>query len=263
MLDMTFAPPTPAASANAAAWLTPRIHWGGDWVTATVGTGYPAYARLFHPLDDGPNPPRWAHVAAQHGRTMHPSAQWEHISSTIAPTDTLSRGRGFPGEPLIGNLHTDALSALCSILRDHTTTPDDCWFAVWDGWGWQHRTAHSTIQFAQEGEPAPPITHAPEAKRLNLAAPKFSLPHRDYYLFNGPVEDATRIGDWVTADRFDPQSPSILWPTDHVWCVATEIDYDSTLVGGTPDLITAISTSPHLEAMPIAPDAPYQDLINI
>lgn len=260
---MSIAPPRPAASADAAAWLKPRIQWGNDWVAGTVGTGYPAYARVFHPLDDGPHPPRWAQVATQHGRTMHPSAQWEHISSTVAPTDTMSRGRGFPGEPDIGNLHPEALTVLCTILRDHTTTPDDCWFAVWDGWGWQHPEAHSIMQFTRDDAPAPPIAQAPAAKRLNLAAPKFSLAHRDYYLFNGPVEDATRIGDWVTAEWFDPQSPSIFWPTDHVWCVATEIDFDSTLVGGTPDLINAVVESSNLEAMPIAPDAPYQDLINI
>jgi hypothetical protein len=259
---MSFTPPAPAVSADPAAWLPSRIEWGDDWVTGTVGTGYQAYARIFHPLDDGPNPPRWADVAAQHGRTMHPSAQWEHISSTVAPTDTMSRGRGFPGEPDIGNLHAEALSSLCTLLRDYTTTPDDCWFAVWDGWGWQHPGAHSVMQATRIGEPAPPVEHASDEKRLNLAAPKFSLPHRDYYLFTGPIDAATRIGDWITATWFDPQSPSIFWPTDLAWCVATEIDFDTTVVGGTRDLIAAISSSTQLEALPIAPDAPYQDLIN-
>lgn len=263
MLIMTFTPPKPAADANAAAWLTPRIQWGGEWVTGTVGAGHPAYARIFHPLDDGPNPPRWADVAARHGRTMHPSAQWEHISSTIAPTDTMSRGRGFPGEPEIGNLHPGALAALCTVLRDYTSTPDDCWFAVWDGWSWQHPVAHSVVQATLSGEPATPIQHAPDTQRLDLEAPRFSLPHRDYYLFNGPVEDSTRIGDWVTAQWFDAQSPSIFWPSDHSWCVATEIDFDTTLVGGTPELIDAITGSDQLEALPIAANAPYDDLINV
>jgi hypothetical protein len=253
MLVMSFAPPAPAASADPAAWLTSRIQWGDDWVTGTVGTGYLAYARIFHPLDDGSHPPRWADIATQHGRTMHPSAQWEHISSTVAPTDRTSRSRGFPGEPEIGNLHAEALASLCTLLRNYTATPDDCWFAVWDGWGWQHPGAHTITQATSNGDPAPPIEHAPAAKQLNLSAPKFSLPQRDYYLFNGPVDAATRIGDWITTDWFDPQSPSIFWPTDHAWCVATEIDFDSTLVGGTPDLIAAISSSRRYPLPPTLP----------
>jgi len=257
---MIFTPPSPAASANPAAWLASRITRGSDWVTSTVGTGYRAYARLFHPLDDGPDAPRWADLAARHGRIMHPSAQWEHISSTVAPADTMSRSRGFPGEPHIGNLHPEALASLCTLLRDHTATSEDCWFAVWDGWGWQHPGAHAILQATRTGEPTTPINDAPESKRLNLAAPKFCLSDRDYCLFHGPVDAATRIGDWVTADWFDPQSPSLFWPADRAWCVATEIDFDSTLIGGTPDLIAAVTSSAHLEALPIAP---YQDLINI
>ena len=263
MRVMSFSPPAPATSADPAAWLTSRIQWGGDWVTGTVGTGYPAYARIFHPLDDGPEPPRWADVAARHGRTMHASARWEHISSTVASTDTMSRGRGFPGEPEIGNLHAEALASLCAVLRRHTTTPEDCWFAVWEGWGWQHRGSQSIMRSTRNGEPAAPIDHASDDRRLDLTAPTFSLPHRNYYLFNGSLEDVTRIGDWVTADWFVPQSPSLFWPTDHAWCVATEVDHDTTLVGGTPDLIAAVCSSPVLEAMPIAPDAPREDLINV
>ena len=240
----------------------PRVDWNNEWVVRTVGTGFAAYARVFHPLDVGPQPPRWADVAAQHGRVMHPSAQWERISSAVAPPDPVGLGRRFPGEPEVGNLRPEALAALCTILGNHTTTPNDCWFAVWDGWAWQHPGAHSVLRSARSGEPAAPIKQAPATKRLNLAAAKFSLPHRDYYLYNGPVDGATRIGHWVTADWFDPQSPSIFWPTDHAWCVATEIDFDSTLVGGTGDLLSAITGSASLEAIPIDPDAPYQDLIN-
>jgi hypothetical protein len=258
---MTFSPPAPAASADPAAWLTSRIARDGHWVTRTVGSGYEAYARILHPLDDGPDAPRWADVAAQHGRSMHPSAQWEHISSSVAPHDPMSRGdRGFPGSPDIGNLHEEALAALCTLLSDHTMTSDECWFAVWDGWGWQG--ARTAVLFARDGNNGPLIREAAAEKQLDLSASKFSLPARDYYLFAGPVDAATRIGHWVTDDWFDPQSPSIFWPADHAWCVATEIDFDSTLVAGSRELIAAITSSPHLEALPIAPDAPYQDLIN-
>ncbi|MFL6181783.1 MAG: hypothetical protein ACJ73J_05690, partial [Actinomycetes bacterium] len=44
------------------------------------------------------------------------------------------------------------------------------------------------------------------------------------------------------------QSPSQWWPQDRMWCVASEIDFDSTLVGGPADLITEITHHPKLEA---------------
>jgi hypothetical protein len=35
------------------------------------------------------------------------------------------------------------------------------------------------------------------------------------------------MGHQVTDDWFAPRSPSLLWPGDRSWCVATEIDVDS------------------------------------
>ncbi len=65
---------------------------------------------------------------------------------------------------------------------------------------------------------------------------------------------------WV-APRLGPQfsgverrSPQLTWPSDHAWCVATEVDFDSTLVGGSHDLITAVVADRALEALPIDPD---------
>lgn len=36
-------------------------------------------------------------------------------------------------------------------------------------------------------------------------------------------------------------SPSILWPDDHGWAIATEIDFDSTLVAGTRALVRELA----------------------
>ena len=257
-------PPRPAPDTAAAEWLISRTDlFGENWVAGTVGSGFDAYARIFHPLDDDPGGPRWADVAASHRRTMHASAQWEHISAAVHPGESTDRGRGYPGEPLIGNLTKNALAALSTLLAGHTTTPDECWFAVWNGWGWQHPGAHFVTRATPIGQPAPPVKHATSDRQLDLTGPQFSLPGRAYHLFTGPIDTALHIGHWVTADWFDPQSPSIFWPTDHAWCVATEIDYDSTLVGGTRELVIDITNSPHLESLPIAPDAPYQDTVNV
>jgi hypothetical protein len=49
------------------------------------------------------------------------------------------------------------------------------------------------------------------------------------------------------------QSPNQWWPQDHAWCVASEIDIDSTLVAGPDDLIAEITTHPELEAFAVKP----------
>jgi hypothetical protein len=51
------------------------------------------------------------------------------------------------------------------------------------------------------------------------------------------------------------QSPSIVWPEDHSWVLATEIDFDSTLVAGTTKLIQELVQMPGLEVLSIRTDA--------
>ncbi len=45
--------------------------------------------------------------------------------------------------------------------------------------------------------------------------------------------------------------PSLVWPDDRAWILVTEVDYDSTIVGGTSELIRALCADPRLEALPI------------
>jgi hypothetical protein len=52
---------------------------------------------------------------------------------------------------------------------------------------------------------------------------------------------------------FAAQSPNLIWPADRAWFVASEIDFDSTLVAGTSALIEEILDSPALEAWPVEP----------
>ena len=47
------------------------------------------------------------------------------------------------------------------------------------------------------------------------------------------------------------QSPSLIWPEDRAWVLATEVDYDSTIVGGAPELIRELCSGQQLEALPI------------
>jgi hypothetical protein len=64
----------------------------------------------------------------------------------------------------------------------------------------------------------------------------------------------------VPASREDAEetdqirSPSQWWPQDRAWCVASEIDFDSTLVAGSLDLVTELVAHAGIEAFQVAPD---------
>jgi hypothetical protein len=78
-------------------------------------------------------------------------------------------------------------------------------------------------------------------------------PGRDYLLFSGPLEAGRDLDQGPSQDWFVPQSPSLMWPTDNSWCVATEVDYNSTLIAGDRHLIDAVLGAEDLEATPIEP----------
>jgi hypothetical protein len=61
------------------------------------------------------------------------------------------------------------------------------------------------------------------------------------------------LGYWPSQDWFVPQSPSIIWPEDNSWCVATAVDFDSTLIAGDRHLVDAVLGAEDSEATPIEP----------
>jgi hypothetical protein len=262
-------PPRPASSADAARWLTDRVDiWGPHWVTNMVGSGFEAYARLLHPLAE-PGAPTWAQVARSNGRIMHPSAQWGKISSSqpgpLKAAEVFA-GRSHPNNPHRGNLNGWALEALCAVLAGHTTTPQTCYFAVWEGCGGLGEPRPGSFMTAyhrSDPNPSPPRP-APAEWQLDLSGPRFPMPRRDsYYLFEGHVGEAVRIGQWVHETFFISQSPHFFWPADHAWYVGTEIDDDSTFIGGSCELVNELCASEVLEVLQIAPDAPYEDHLNV
>ena len=87
-----------------------------------------------------------------------------------------------------------------------------------------------------------------------LDGPRLRLPCRDYLLFTGTLLAATPMAWHAASEWFLPQSPNLFWPHDRSWCVATEVDLDSTVVAGTNDLVCAVLAAPGLEAWPVAAD---------
>jgi hypothetical protein len=228
-------------------------------VDSVVPAGYPAYARLLHPVDDSDGPPvRWADVATRTGRTVHPLVQWHRLVGSDDPFS--ARGAEVDdGPPGRGALPLADLDALLGVLSAHTVTSEDCWFGVWEGYGWVAKmpgscaVSFSSGTFEDPESASLPELGAPGFTAEQLAGPRVLLPGRSYILMRGSLGSARFIGDQVTSDWFDPQAPNLCWPSDRAWFVGTEIDFDSTLVAGSRALIDELLVHPALEALEVRP----------
>lgn len=245
--------PTHTADVAAASWIRPRLATDFGTVGSVVPAGYPAYARLLHPVEDGERLRRWSDVAAATGRTVHPLVQWHRLVGAVDPRGATD-GQG-AGPPRVGELVPEHLAALLDVLAGHTGTPDDCWACVWEGYAWVAKVPGSIalFGFTDDGEP-PVLEHGPPGFTAEqLAGPRVRHPNRSYLLLRGPLTSVRLIGDQVTPDWFDPQSPNLWWPADRTWCVGTEIDLDSTLVAGSRALVDELLAHPVLEAVEVQP----------
>jgi hypothetical protein len=230
------------------AWIAPRLTGEIGTVTGTVPSGYPAYVRICHPApDQGRAPVSWAEVARTTGRQVHALMQWHAL---VGSPDSLNmRGslwRG--GNPARGDLAPEVLGPLCALLGDHTGAVGHCYFGLWEGWGWVDGVGVSAVwdspsDVAADAIGVSEVQVEPGFSPDELSRPRMELPYRNYVLLEGPLSAALQIG----------QSPNLFWPADRAWCVASEIDFDSTLLGGTVELIEAILDFPPFDAWPVGP----------
>jgi hypothetical protein len=132
--------------------------------------------------------------------------------------------------------------------------------------GWLHDKATSVIEFRPSGVFGAPVStfndttdsasRSPRVPADWLNAARVHLPHRDYLLFEGPLEAANELGWNMSGGGFVPQSPNLFWPEDHAWCAASEIDLFCTLVAGSNALAESLLADPRLEVWRVFPDDP-------
>lgn len=197
---------------SAADWIAPRLHPFGQDTGSIVPAGFEAYVRVFHPIRGHG---RWTDLARENRRVAHSEMQLHLISAP--PGGGPVFGMHDASE---GSLPPAEREALVDLLSTHTTTPDRCWFAVWEGFG--------------------------GLDRGDVDA-RVDLPQRRYLLAGGPVD---AVMDPVpTIDDVDwGLSANLWWPEDRAWVVATEIDFAWTYVGGTPAAIDAVLADDRVEA---------------
>lgn len=234
---------TPADDAQPAQWVIDGLVSREHTVRSLVPDGFEAYCRVFHPAStyelDGnrqaTNRRRvtWAKIAQESGRVMHPEAQFEAITGLDRYKGDSAMDHGQPplwrGSAGDGSLDLDVIKELVPILGAHTDTPEHCYFAHWGGFGW--------IEFD-----------------LTQITGWFGYPWpnagRDHMLFQGPLTSAVIT---LNDPPFHFQSPNVWWPEDHAWLVATDIDMDSTYIGGSSACVDAICSQDGIEALRTEP----------
>ncbi|WP_157108585.1 hypothetical protein [Aldersonia kunmingensis] len=187
-------------------------------VSMLVPRGFAAYGRILHPLesvDDNGRTRwlRWSDLARATGAIEHAGIQLVPMLDRV-PTGLLySADRPVPATPVLA--WEQQLDALEGILAQHTSTPDDCYFAFWEG-----NTAFEDIPDAV------PRLEVRESFRC--------------YLIRGPIR---RI-----ADTLHGLLPNLAWPADRAWCVVSNSDVPSTYIGATKACLEDVLHTDVLEA---------------
>lgn len=172
-----------------------------------------------------------------------------------------------------GCLGEETLKSLIEVLSAFTTTPEDCFFALWEGQGWMHRGSiyafsptdgrylhrkiravrnwHTWFNLRNSGRNRQPVKQSldhldshslPDAI---MESPRLQMPNRNYLLMKGAIEEGNNLGYQFNDSPFF-QSPNLMWPMDHSWIMASEIDFDMTLLGGSSELVDSILQATHL-----------------
>lgn len=127
----------------------------------------------------------------------------------------------------------DQIGVAVEVLSRYTTTPDECYFCLWEGWG------TTTIN----------------------SAPNFAIPNRVYWLFRGTLAD---YAHWNSDDTArwpygDSPDPAFIWPADRAWCITNDVDPHFATIGASANAIDRIVADQRIDAVLDGParEPPY------
>src|SRR4051812_2710561 len=105
--------PTRLVDMSVGDWIRPRLDPRMGTVGGVVPCGFPAYARVLHPIDPTGSRVRWAQVCAATGATGHALMQWHRICAGWPTADRPNplESPGSHTDPEVGSLDPDSLTA--------------------------------------------------------------------------------------------------------------------------------------------------------
>ncbi len=229
--------PRPVTDLSPADWIVAGVE-RDDGVGSLLPAGFEAYARVLHPAAQWrggePRAVTWAEVAQANKRRLHRLVQFDALIG-------VDRDEQSDYAVATGEIPDEVQGPFFELLSRHTDDPDDCWFGLWDGWGGLGSDpSATTLVLTEPGDPTPHVQRtSPPYPPEVIDGPRISLPGREYILLRGPLSGIGEVRDELW--------PSLVWPGDRAWCVATDIDLDSTYVGGSAALIAELLDDLRLE----------------
>jgi hypothetical protein len=205
----------------------------------------------------------WREIAELTGAVAHPLMQWDSVARSLRPSSRPeTRGWQF-SDPPTGSMPLDLLARIAGIIA--AAGPTECRAGLWDGNGALYPESSSVITLTAfaPGHAAERPAAKPEEAMFDPAeweSRKLELPGRAHFVFE---VDLRRLCDpvWAEDSGWGPvasvwhDTPNLLWPVDRSWFLASEIDFDSTLIGCSTAVAAALLADETLEAALIPEDA--------
>ncbi|QKE83971.1 hypothetical protein [Arthrobacter sp. NEB 688] len=193
----------------------------GDWLVQRLDRRRDAWGTAGSAVPTGfPRVVRVLHPVWGGGRWADEAARTGRTMHPLVQWRSISAdhlaGRPCEDEPEEGSIPAETLER---VLR-HCPAQGEVVHAVWDGFG-----------------------------AVDPPGPLLIGHGRAFALFSGPRAAVT---DWPGLDTPWGQSANLVWPADRSWCLATEIDWDFTLVACADDVADALRADPGLETYDVA-----------
>lgn len=205
----------PAASAAAADWAARAV---SRHAFGTVGSILPAddfaeTLRVLHPFPstDG-SELSWKAVASSVGVAFSPDIDSD---SLVEAMRVASPSGAEPASPMTGRISSEIACHILNTVATSSLADRPCFAAIWDGWG--------------------------ELQGETVDAPIVRWPSRSWYLFESSVEDTRNAQEL-------PVPPSLWWPSDRSWFVATEVDHRCSYVSCSKEAATRLIANTSLES---------------
>ena len=257
------------AAASAGQWIIDSCSLADPaTISAQVPLGYERYVRILHPAyDEFDRPVRWSAVAASRGRILQPSDLFEDIAGLDSAGNPLDEDSWVDSDLPVEALPAAQWQALAGHLAaaaDQAAAGQPIYAGLWAGYAFIE--GGERIQIEMEDDPALDEAGNQAARAAALAEaqkPAFGPEvleaeqlqlgggYRNYHLFEVDAEFLAEPLWAVTADGQQRQLPSLAFPAGHDWMASTEPYDDSTIVGGSAQLIEAILADARLEAIEV------------
>lgn len=195
-------------------------------VADLVGVDLPVYVRILHPagrVEGGTCVDvRWDVVARANGRRMHPEVEWGSITGSWSVD---AQPPAWEESPDSGALTESVARGLAKVLRHVGADSGVVWAGTWEGWDTEWPDLEGPVcRFNATGREM--LAYSGETAKFLPASPQDTM--RDYL--------------------------NLCWSPAGHWCVSTDIDLNSTVIGASEDIAARILESEDLEAYRVSPD---------